>query len=77
MNSDSVIVFFLSDFGLLKVYQSFFFSQYSARFSPSFGFPVFLELLCGLVLATMVSSSENSLFNIKRLDGTNFPFWKE
>ena len=25
----------------------------------------------------MVSSSENSLFNIKKLDGTNFPFWKE
>ena len=25
----------------------------------------------------MASSSENSLFNIKKLDGTNFPFWKE
>ena len=25
----------------------------------------------------MASSSENSLFNIEKLDGTNFPFWKE
>ena len=25
----------------------------------------------------MASSSESSLFNIKKLDGTNFPFWKE
>ena len=25
----------------------------------------------------MGSSSESSLFNIKKLDGTNFPFWKE
>lgn len=23
------------------------------------------------------SSSESSLFNIEKLDGTNFPFWKE
>ena len=37
----------------------------------------FLELLCGRVLAAMASSSENSLFNIEKLDGTNFPFWKE
>ena len=22
-------------------------------------------------------SSENTLFNIEKLDGTNFPFWKE
>ena len=25
----------------------------------------------------MGSSSESSLFNIEKLDGTNFPFWKE
>ena len=25
----------------------------------------------------MASSSESSLFNIEKLDGTNFPFWKE
>ena len=25
----------------------------------------------------MASSSESSLFNIQKLDGTNFPFWKE
>ena len=24
-----------------------------------------------------MSSSESSLFNIEKLDGTNFPFWKE
>ena len=23
------------------------------------------------------SSNESSLFNIEKLDGTNFPFWKE
>ncbi|WP_208972669.1 hypothetical protein, partial [Escherichia coli] len=25
----------------------------------------------------MASSSENTLFNIEKLDGTNFPLWKE
>ena len=25
----------------------------------------------------MASSLESSLFNIEKLDGTNFPFWKE
>ena len=25
----------------------------------------------------MASSSENAMFNIDKLDGTNFPFWKE
>ena len=44
---------------------------------PKFWFFYFLELLCGRVLAVMASSSENSLFNIEKLDGTNLPFWKE
>ena len=76
-DSDSVTVF-LSVFGSLDSLPEFVFQPKLCPIFPNFWFFLFfLELLCGQVLAAMASLSENSLFNIEKLDGTNFPFWKE